>query len=450
MAQKMMHIACPNCRSPLQANIEQIVDVSKDPGGKARLLSGSLNHSKCPSCGFEGMLATPIVYHDPGHELLLTYIPVEISLPKDEQEKLIGQLINRVIESLPPEGRKAYLLQPQAVLTMQGLLERVLEADGITHEEIEAQREVMRLFEELIRLPEEHIKPFVAEHDEQLDSTFFQLATVTIQTTEDARAREALTLRMNLALENSSFGKEMIEREAELQAALESLREAGADISREVILDLLVEAPNEQRINALVSLTRPALDYTFFQLLTERSDQAEGDEKERLLDLRGDILKVTEQIDQVQQARAEQAATLLKSMIGSDDLLQAVDAALPVIDELFIGTLRANIRAAKDQGDVALLEKLQSIENHIQDRVQESLPPGIRFAQSVIMEKDEARAAEMLRENPDGIDAEFLNALLATSQQLEEQSRPEEAEAIRRLYRAALRQSMQSKLRASG
>ena len=53
---------------------------------------------------------------------------------------LIGKMINQVTESLPPEQRKAYLFQPQTTLTMQGMLERILEADGISKEEIEAQR----------------------------------------------------------------------------------------------------------------------------------------------------------------------------------------------------------------------------------------------------------------------------------------------------------------------
>ena len=80
---------CPNCSNPIQAQIMQLVDVGQDPSAKARLLSGSLNHVQCGVCGYQGQVATPMVYHDPEKELLLTFIPIEINMPKDEQEGAI-------------------------------------------------------------------------------------------------------------------------------------------------------------------------------------------------------------------------------------------------------------------------------------------------------------------------------------------------------------------------
>ena len=135
MAQSITQIRCPNCSNPIQAEIIQLVDVGQDPASKARLLSGTLNLAACSICGYQGQIATPLVYHDPAKELLLTFIPVEIGMPKDEQERVLGRLITQATQSLETEHRKGYLFQPQAVLTMQGLIERILEADGITKEE---------------------------------------------------------------------------------------------------------------------------------------------------------------------------------------------------------------------------------------------------------------------------------------------------------------------------
>ena len=153
---------CPNCKSPIQAQIQQLIDVGQDPSAKERLLSGSFNHIQCGVCGFDGTVAVPIVYHDPQHELLLTYVPIEANLPKNEQERVIGQMIKRVSDQLPPEERKGYLFQPQTILTMQGLVERVLEAEGISKEDIEAQRTTMRLFKEVLTLPEDQGSRFGA------------------------------------------------------------------------------------------------------------------------------------------------------------------------------------------------------------------------------------------------------------------------------------------------
>ena len=80
-------VSCPNCRQPVIAQVEQLFDLYEDPGSKQRLLSGGSNFIRCPHCGFQGELATPIVYHDPEKELLLTYMPTSLAMPQAEQER---------------------------------------------------------------------------------------------------------------------------------------------------------------------------------------------------------------------------------------------------------------------------------------------------------------------------------------------------------------------------
>jgi hypothetical protein len=41
---------------------------------------------------------------------------------------------------LPQEQRKAYLLRPQSMFTFQTMIEKILEADGITKQMIEDQQ----------------------------------------------------------------------------------------------------------------------------------------------------------------------------------------------------------------------------------------------------------------------------------------------------------------------
>ena len=126
MPPQKTQISCPRCRQPIVAQIEQLFDVTSDPGAKQRLLGGISNYAVCQSCGYNGPLATPIVYHDAEKELLLTYFPSELGMPVNEQEKLFGPLITQVTNHLPPEKRKAYLLRPQGFLTYQSLVERIL------------------------------------------------------------------------------------------------------------------------------------------------------------------------------------------------------------------------------------------------------------------------------------------------------------------------------------
>ena len=439
-------VQCPNCGSPIQAHVDQLVDVSQDPSAKSRLLSGSLNLIRCPVCSYEGQLATPLVYHDPSKELLLTYMPVELNIPKDEQERVLGRLINQAIETLPAESRKGYLLQPQAVLTSQGLVERVLAEDGVTKEDLDAQRDKIRLFEELLRTSEDSIEGFVDEHDAELDEQFYQLAARSLQSATDEPARAAATQRLEAALQLSEYGKQLAGREAELRAAAESLREAGEDLTREKLLELVMEAETDDRVEALVSLARPGLDYSFFQLLTESIDKAEGEKSERLKALRQRLLELTEEIDRAQEERLARVSNLIGSIAQSDNLDQAIQDALPAVDELFMAVLQANIRGAEESGDQELLAKLQEIETKINSAVIESLPPNLRIAQQILETEDEEEAQRILNESAELIDDQLLGALMSTSQRLEEADDKDGAERLRRLHRHALRVSMRSNI----
>jgi hypothetical protein len=116
-------VNCPNCRQPLVADVNQLFDAGVDPQAKQLLLTGTYNVIQCPNCNYQGNLATPLVYHDPEKELLLTYFPPELGLPVNEQERIIGPLITQVMNSLPQEKR-SLPAATQTMLTMQTLIER--------------------------------------------------------------------------------------------------------------------------------------------------------------------------------------------------------------------------------------------------------------------------------------------------------------------------------------
>ena len=449
MVQSATQIRCPNCQSPIQADIEQVLDVGQDPSAKARLLSGSLNRVQCPNCGYDGQITTPLVYHDPEKELLLTFMPPQVDMNKDEQEKVIGRLINQIVDRLPQEERKAYLLQPKSVLTMQGLAEQVLEADGVTKEEIEEQQAKLRLFEQLIRTPEDQLESFVEEHDEELDQAFFQLASMALQSVEDQRTAAAASQRLDQALRLSTTGEQLEAQEAELQAAAEKLQGLGEELTREKLLDLVIEAPNDDRVVAYANLARQAMDYAFFQALSDRIDAAEGDEKQELEELRERLLEVTQQIDEYQQTRASQSANLLRSLLEADDLDDALQSALPMIDELFLGTLEANLVAARERGNPEAVEKLERIQSRLNEMIMESLPPSLQLAQKVLDEQDVEEAKRIMDQSADAIDDQFLSALMGAANRMEGGGQQEGAERIRELHRYATRISMRRKMEDS-
>ncbi len=97
---------CPQCQQPIIADVQQLFDVGAQPQDKQIFLSGAHNIADCQNCGFQGMLGTPIVYHDPEKELLLTFIPAELGLPMQEQERIIGPLITQVVNNLPKNSAR--------------------------------------------------------------------------------------------------------------------------------------------------------------------------------------------------------------------------------------------------------------------------------------------------------------------------------------------------------
>jgi hypothetical protein len=199
-----------------------------------------------------------------------------------------------------------------------------------------------------------------------------------------------------------------------------------------------------------VSLARPAFDYTFFQLLSERVDKATDKDKERLTDLRDRILKHTERLDEIQRERLERVGMRLQALIQAEDLEIAVAEALPYVDELFLSVLQANLAAAKEQGDQATLQRLEEIDRYFSEAIRASLPPGLRFVQELLEtpEPDEARAK--IEASVEKIDEQFLNGLTSAIQRLEAAGEAEKAKQLGELYRLALRLSMRSKMKASG
>src|SRR4030095_15687978 len=205
-------IACPRCRQMITANVEQLFDVTQDPQAKQRLLGGVSNMARCPYCGYQGRLATPIVYHDNEKELLLTFFPPELGLPLNEQEKIIGPLIKQVMDRLPPEKRKGYLLNPIPNLPYESMIQTILSKDGITPEMLKEQQERVSLIERLLQassndVRSELIKQNTDLFDEQFFALFSRIAQSAAASGQEQVARSLVEVQKQL-LEETAFGRE--------------------------------------------------------------------------------------------------------------------------------------------------------------------------------------------------------------------------------------------------
>jgi hypothetical protein len=119
------------------------------------------------------------------------------------------------------------------------------------------------------------------------------------------------------------------------------------------------------------------------------------------------------------------------------------------VDDLFLGILGANLRAARERGDEALLGRLQEVETRLRAIIQESLPLGVQLAQTVLGIEDEAEARSVLEKSAQDIDDDLLGAFLSASQRVEEAGDKEGAKRILRLHRAAIGIAMRNRLQST-
>jgi hypothetical protein len=443
--------SCPRCRQPVIAEITQLFDVSAAPEVKQQILSGNYNVIHCQNCGYEGNLSTPIVYHDADKELLLTYFPPELRLPVNEQERMIGPLITQVMNRLPAEKRKAYLLRPQTILTMQGLIERVLEADGITKEMIQSQQDRLNLLQRLLSASSDDVRAEIAKtSDKLMDEQFYglinQLIDASLAGGDEKSARQLAEIQKML-LPLSTVGRVLQEQANETEAAVKSLQEASKKgLSREILLDLMVEAPTETRLSTLVSMARSGMDYIFFQLLSDRIDRAEGEEKNKLADLRQRLLTMTEKVDAEVKKQIDAAHTLLDELLTAKDIGQATTEHMPELTEIFVEVLKGELNTADQKKDQARLDKLQQIIAVLQQASQPSAE--IALIEEMLSAPDSAAIRNILEENKEAIDDEFLQlfANLVNQAQTQKQD-PQVVEKLQDAYRSALRFSMETKLK---
>lgn len=442
---------CPRCHQPIIAEVQQLFDINADPTAKQRLLSRSTNVSKCQACGYEGMMSVPLVYHDPEKELLLTYFPAELGLPVNEQEKQIGPLINQVVNALPAEKRKGYLFRPQTMLTYQTLIDRILEADGITKEMIEAQQKRINLIQKLIttQTAEERSKT-ILENAELVDGNLFAIFSTLIESASmqgDDKSAQMLSAINKELLEQTEVGRELLAQNQEAQTAIKALQEASKNgLTRERLLEILSEIKSLSALTTVVSLTRNGLDYQFFQSLTERIEKETGDLKQKFIDLREKLLKITRDYDLEVNKRITAAEKLLDTILAEANLEEAVKKHIQEIDEFFSQAIRTAFDKANQAGDSARLEKIQKLTSIIEK--ESAPPPELDLIQKLVDAKDEAERHKIIEENGAMITDELLQALnsIITEGQSRKES-PELIQVLESIYKEALRFSMEKKLK---
>jgi predicted RNA-binding Zn-ribbon protein involved in translation (DUF1610 family) len=426
--QRVARVTCPNCGQPFQAPVQQILDVGEDPSAKARVLNGLTNVAQCPHCGFQGALSVPFLYHDPENELALVYMPMEMGGDREQREQIVGRLTRQVMDRLPAEERKAYLLQPEVFLTMDNLTKRILKEEGVTEEMLEEQRQKVELLQRMVEAAsDEALEAMIEANDDEIDEIFFYILTRNLEMVQAAGQEEAAQnlrhLRERL-LELSTEGQAIKAR----NEMLEALRD---EPNRDKLLELLMEADDKKPREMLVAFGRPMMDYLFFQNLTSKIEAApDGDEKERLTELRREVLDIRDRLDEEAKALYEARSALLVDLVTSDNPRELARRRSDEIDEAFLNVLGSNLQEAHRRGDEKSLEALREIWGIVIGLMEEALPPELRLINRLMAAEDEKEIERLLEEGRNLVTERMVQFVEETEAEAREEGDLETAEQM--------------------
>ncbi|MDH7488647.1 MAG: CpXC domain-containing protein [Anaerolineae bacterium] len=410
---------CSRCGHQFGATAERILDLEKDPTAKTRLLSGRVNIARCPACGAEGALNLPFVYHDRSKELLLAYMPPSFGANETERQKVLGELTNAVMNSLPPEQRKAYLLQPKMFFTMQSMAETILQADGVTKEMMDAQRAHVDLINQMLQARDPSaFQEILDQNRDKIDYDFFQTLAASAEAAQaNGQERVAQVLNSLSIRLMQEFG---------LPVGEEIAGEGSKGLlSREGLVALLDDAQDDEEFRTLVSYGRPLMDYSFFQEITAQMEaaKAHGDEAKakRLSEMRARIVQVAEEMDAASKQVINQATSLLSGALQAEDPEAYLREHLNEMSEAFFVVLSANLNAAERDGHPEWVAKMEQIGDIAIRLIQEAAPPEVQLLNRLLAAPYPDGTLQILRENAAMVTTELVHAMRLIAEDLTRQ-----------------------------
>ena len=441
-APQTVNVTCPACRTQYSTQVRNVVDVGQEPRLKSMLLQGRLNIGVCPQCGTGGVLGLPFTYHDPQKELLFCLLPQKLRMSEADRQRSIGQMSNAIINALPSEQRKGYLLRPRVFLTFQTLAEAILEADGVTKEMLRAQQEQARLLSQMVQTADDPLSlaALIGEHESKITHAFFALLSAQIDSAQQqsqSEAAEKLTGLRDTLLERTAVGQQISKEQQSIAEALEGIDK---DLTRESLLDRVIAAMGDhedQILQVLIALARPLFDYRFFQLLTERIDPAssgrDSESADKLRALRTKILEAVQRLDAEAREQVQEKTRLLSEIIRSPDREAAIQERLDEIDETFMSVLETNIAQSEQQSQHEAAEAFRAIRGAILRIFQESAPPVVQFVNKLLGAEYPDETREILMDNQAMVTPDLLNLMDSLSADLVDRGQEQVSDRLKKV-----------------
>ncbi len=429
-----VQIRCQNCQNPFAVPVFTYLDTGIQPELKSMLLSGQMNVAMCPKCGAGGMLATPLAYHDPAKKFFFTLFPQELNLGQDEQERFVGEATKVAMETLPKEAPRGYILTPRRFITMQSLIETVLEGEGISKEVMQAQRARVEVLSQLaealetdhaagtLDTPEAKLAAAVEKHKAALDYDFF----ITLTSYIDAALQQG---RQDSA--------QMLGELRERVMTLSGFDPVAAGLQEPEVADIVaaLRDATAETLEETISNYRQVIDDAVFDAWeAEVATLSEADQvpaSARLEYVRTTI----ERMDAEAQAMFEAATELLREVMAQEDPRVLLRERHKDISEAFMVVLDANISAAARAGQTEISQHLATVRQMTVEVMQEMMTPTERLINQLLSVDSPSEATKLLRKNIAQVNPEFVKQVNELAEQMEKSGRQEIVDRLRQVAR---------------
>lgn len=212
-------------------------------------------------------------------------------------------------------------------------------------------------------------------------------------------------------------------------------------------MDIFIDsADSEVRLTTLVSLIRTGLDYTFFQLLTDKINTFEGEKKAKLEAMREKLLGYVKEIDDQRQVQMQQTRKLLDAILTSPNPGEATKEHIEELDEYFMQLVDQELKNARAAADLNRIGKLQKITAVIEEA--SAPPPEIAFIEQLLELGSYDERMKLMQSKAEMVTPEFTQMLSGLIAQTEAQNQPDElVNKLKEINRIALRITMMSAMK---
>jgi len=312
------------------------------------------------------------------------------------------------------------------MLTYDTLIEKILEADGITKEMIQNEEKKVNLLRQLLTCSEESIPEIIKQEEAQIDQSFFTLFTniqaSAVQSADDA-TRKRIKAIQDVLLTETAYGRELKKKAESTQKAIKDLQDLGDKLNRDTLLELVLNSPDETYLQTLAGLARDGMDYQFFTNLSGRIEKASSDEdKKKYTEIREKLLEMVQQIDAAIAGQKQLRKQVFDEIMKEEDLEQGIARYARAIDDSFLEIAQSELAAARKNGDFIRSGKIQKLIDTIEKMSE--MPPEVEFLEELLQKTDVAELTATLDANKEKVTGDFkkiLDSLIAQLQQTPDQ-----------------------------